>query len=340
MLEPKLSIYFVRPAIGYLARHGFSSARSAHNMGVTEDELKNLDGTIGFGRHLKLVAQGSRLTHCSNMGLHVYDDLDLTRFGPMGHLLRTAPDLLTGLSAVAPLLCAVDTGTRLKVNDTGREVEIVFYNADQRYTGNCYDIAQTLMFMIASVRTCADPQWAPQLVEFQFPRLEGPVLQEYRSVIRSPMSYSRPVNRVICDRATLTKPLKNADTSFFNFLETSIRHSILQSSGVSELINDVRDRIESRLSDGCRIDDVAATMGMSVRALQKRLASAGTSYRDVVQQARRQVALQRIRECDGRLNGLSADLGYSETSAFIRAFRRWTGTSPLRYARHNGSPAD
>ncbi len=337
MLEPKLSIYFVRPAVGYLAQRGFSPTRSAHNLGVTQDELNNLDGTIDFGRHLNLVAQGSRLTRCSNMGLHVYDDLDLTRFGPMGHLLRTAPDLLTGLSAVAPLLRAVDTGTRLQVNDTGREIEIVFYNADQRYAGNCYDIAQTLMFMIASVRTCADPQWAPQLVEFQFPRLEGPVLLEYRSVIRSPMTYSRPVNRIVCDRATMTKPLKNADSNFFHFLETSIRHSILQSSGVGEFINDVRDRIESGLSDGCRIDDVAVALGISVRALQKRLTSAGTSYRDVVQQARRRVALERIRVADGRLTNLAADLGYSETSAFVRAFRRWTGTSPLRYARRERS---
>jgi hypothetical protein len=113
MLEPKLSIYFVRPAIGYLAQRGFSSARSARNLGVTDDELKKLDGAIDFGRHLNLVVQGSQLTHCSNIGLHVYDDFDLTRFGPMGHLLRTAPDLLTGLSAVAPLIRAVDTGTRL-----------------------------------------------------------------------------------------------------------------------------------------------------------------------------------------------------------------------------------
>jgi AraC-like DNA-binding protein len=274
------------------------------------------------------------------MGLHVYSEFDLTRFGPMGHLLRTAPDLLTGLSAVAPLIRAVDTGTRLKVTDTGQEVEVIFYNADQRYVGNRYDIVQTLMFMIATVRTYADPKWAPKLVEFQFSSLDETAQQEYQAVIRSPMHYSRPVNRIVCDRATFLKPLPDADEAFFRFLEMSIRRSIEGPSGNNEFLNDLRDQVEQRLSEGCRVTDIATTMGLTARAMQQRLTSAGSSYREIVQKVRQQIACQRLRSGDVVLTALAADLGYSETSAFVRAFHRWTGTSPLRYARLEGRLAN
>jgi AraC-like DNA-binding protein len=333
MLEPQLSMYFVRPVVGCLARRGMPAARAARDFGVTAAELDKPGGAIGFGRHVNLVTQGSKFLRSSNLGLHVYDDFDLTRFGPMGHLLHAAPDFLTGIKAFAPLLMAVDTGTRVEILHGGRDVEIVFYNADERYSGNRFDIAQTLMFLIASLRTYVDPRWAPECVEFQFPALSGDALREYESVIRAPLRYSRPVNRVICARAALLQPLPHADIGFFRFLEASIRRTIDDGAGASAFLNDVRGRIEPALAQGCRIDEVAAAMGLSSRVLQQRLAASGTSYRDVVQDIRQVIACRRIAGGDVRLTALAADLGYSETSAFVRAFRRWTGFSPLRYAR-------
>jgi AraC-like DNA-binding protein len=75
----------------------------------------------------------------------------------------------------------------------------------------------------------------------------------------------------------------------------------------------------------------AELFACSLRTLQRRLAREGTSYSEVVEDARRRTAVRVLRNGQRSLAGLADLLGYSEHSAFTRAFRRWTGTTPARY---------
>jgi AraC-like DNA-binding protein len=78
----------------------------------------------------------------------------------------------------------------------------------------------------------------------------------------------------------------------------------------------------------------AEMMGCSVRTLQRRLAAERTSYRDVVDKARCLKAMSQLRDDGDSITELALMLGYSEHSAFTRAFRRWTGTSPSEFREH------
>jgi AraC-like DNA-binding protein len=75
----------------------------------------------------------------------------------------------------------------------------------------------------------------------------------------------------------------------------------------------------------------AALMGCSVRTLQRRLGEAGITYSALIDSIRASLATRMLREGELELNVLASNLGYSEQSAFTRAFRRWTGTTPAHY---------
>jgi AraC-like DNA-binding protein len=80
---------------------------------------------------------------------------------------------------------------------------------------------------------------------------------------------------------------------------------------------------------------VARRLGLSQRSLQRRLAEKGTSFAKMVDQELQEQALRRITEPGARASEVAYALGFSEASAFTRAFRRWTGMSPTEYsARH------
>ncbi len=72
---------------------------------------------------------------------------------------------------------------------------------------------------------------------------------------------------------------------------------------------------------------------MSSAALQRQLKEIGVTYNDIVRSAREELALHYMKNSDMPLTDVALCLGYSELSAFSRAFRNWTGMSPHRFRR-------
>ncbi|WP_338089162.1 helix-turn-helix transcriptional regulator [Nannocystis pusilla] len=88
------------------------------------------------------------------------------------------------------------------------------------------------------------------------------------------------------------------------------------------------------LGDGDALaESVARALGTSERTMQRRLRQAGTSFRDVVDDVRREAALAQLGRRDATVTDIAFMLGFSDLSAFSRAFRRWTGASPSEYRR-------
>ncbi|MGE3873006.1 MAG: helix-turn-helix domain-containing protein [Parvibaculaceae bacterium] len=100
--------------------------------------------------------------------------------------------------------------------------------------------------------------------------------------------------------------------------------------GISaDLVSALRSVIQGLLpNDNSRIESAAAVVCMSVRTLQRRLASTGVSYSDLVDQERLVRALALIDDPSVKLGKIAGELGYADAANFVRAFRRWTGFSP------------
>ena len=81
------------------------------------------------------------------------------------------------------------------------------------------------------------------------------------------------------------------------------------------------------------IGDVAQVSGMSQRSLQRQLHTEGTSFRDVLDAQRRELALRFVRQSSISLSGLSQNLGYGHQSSLTRAVKRWTAESPRQLRR-------
>jgi AraC-like DNA-binding protein len=97
--------------------------------------------------------------------------------------------------------------------------------------------------------------------------------------------------------------------------------------------NDIVQRTRAAILDGLqsgRLSDeqVAGALHLSVRSLQRRLEEGGTNFRRLVDDTRRDVAQAYIRDRNVSLGEIAFLLGFSDASAFSRAYRRWTGKSP------------
>ncbi|MEA2094390.1 MAG: helix-turn-helix transcriptional regulator, partial [Pseudomonadota bacterium] len=91
----------------------------------------------------------------------------------------------------------------------------------------------------------------------------------------------------------------------------------------------VRSKIIEQLHDGApKQEDIAGTLHVSLRSLQRKLKDEHTSYKTLLENTRQQLAMQYLRDSQRSIGEITYLLGFAEPSNFTRAFRRWTGQSP------------
>ena len=90
------------------------------------------------------------------------------------------------------------------------------------------------------------------------------------------------------------------------------------------------------LSEGrSELEHAAEILGCSKRSLQRRLAAAGVTYRELVSRLRFETAVDMLKRSEHPLNDIALELGYSDHSAFTRAFRHWSGIAPAEFRKRH-----
>jgi AraC-type DNA-binding domain-containing proteins len=104
-------------------------------------------------------------------------------------------------------------------------------------------------------------------------------------------------------------------------------------------VEQLRKAITHALRDGePSIERISRQLGTSSRTLQRRLQEAGTSFRHELSLVRQELALSYLRDPRLQIVDIAMLLGYSEHSAFTRAFKEWSGRSPHEARQLNSEP--
>jgi AraC-like DNA-binding protein len=114
-------------------------------------------------------------------------------------------------------------------------------------------------------------------------------------------------------------------------LEAHARIKLQRPTGGGTLGFELQRAILAALPEGARMADVARALHLSPRTLQRRLAQAGSSYREALDGVREEVACRHLEDPSLSLAEVGLLLGFGEASSFHRAFERWTGRSPGRW---------
>lgn len=129
----------------------------------------------------------------------------------------------------------------------------------------------------------------------------------------------------------LELPIRRDDAALESFLQNGPETLTMLYRRDRETVRQVRDALAAALPASPIIDDIAADMHLSPRTLHRRLVQEGSSFRAIKDALRRDIALARLERENVPVSQLAHDLGFTDTSAFFRAFRKWTGQAPSRY---------
>jgi AraC-like DNA-binding protein len=167
-------------------------------------------------------------------------------------------------------------------------------------------------------------------------RHEAPIDRTlHRAMFGDDVTFGAEHDSITIERSLVDEPLASADAVALAAFDVHLALELGKRAKAS-FAECVRVAVVEQIKRGrFDIDAAARSIACSRRTLQRRLTTDGTSFREVLDNARREVALEAIMRGGAMttVTDLTFLLGFSELSAFSRAFRRWTGKSPATYLR-------
>jgi AraC-like DNA-binding protein len=186
-----------------------------------------------------------------------------------------------------------------------------------------------LATFVSMCRTSYGDDFHPLRVETQRPEFDDPA--PFIEYFHAPVEFSAPDNILYFSKESLEAHLPTANPRLARVNDRIITQYLAQFDKGSTAMR-VRARLIDLLSAGnVTQQDVADSLHMSLRTLQRKLSQEGTSYKELLDETRRELANQYLRQATLSVSEVTYLLGFSEPSNFARAFKRWTGRTPSEF---------
>src|SRR5882672_3246058 len=324
---------YLRGLLGYLKARSAPIQPVLDVIGLSEDELRDPDQRIDHALQDEIFRVSEQVTGDSNVGLHAGEATQLMHFGIIGLLTLTCSTVRELVDLHSRFQGLITNGATVRYSLSGDEligeVSLTDSTPMSRHTVE-YNTASHLTV----ARLMAGVSFAPLRVEMTYPKPEED--SEQRRVFGCPAHYGCEHQRVCFPAFLLDLPLMVGDSSSRGVLEIEARRrldalTMPLPDDSSEMAGLKRLVAGGLLGGPPSVDQAAAQLGVSVRTLQRRLEARRLTYRDVVELARREMAHRYMQDETLSQVDIALLLGFSDQSAFYRAFRRWFDTTPGEY---------
>lgn len=304
------------------------SASLLKRYGWTDADLCDPDCTGSFRDMSRLLEDCMRATRCPYFGLLLGCTAGLSSLGLVGRLARHSPTVGEGLAVL---------GEYFSLHDTGGNVDVTIESgsATLTYTLHATGIAapdQVHDFlagtMVNVLRQLCGADWRPSLV--MLPRKRPSRLAQYRTSLGDSLQFDSARTAVVFPVRRLEQPVAGADPLLRRLL---LREVCAGFENQGPMVRaDVRRAIVALLHERrCSRREVAGALGLHERTLCRCLQASGTTFQQILDEVRSELAEQLLRNTHAPMSEISRELGFRSPTVMARAFRRWHGISPREY---------
>lgn len=314
----------------FITEHGGDLDRVLGRAGVDPEQLVHPTMSLALPNYCQVLEEAARQTGCEHFGLRYGEQFKPQALGLLGYVGLCSPTLEAALANFAAAFPFHQHDTLIQLVDAGD-----CYRFDYRITHAAiherrHDAELTMGMAMNLVRHVLGPGWAPRRVLLEHSRWDNG--EQHRVVFGADVAFDQPCNALVIPKSDLAGRVMPGSDPVLLML---VRDAIRQLSGLPSndgLPTQVETEIAAQLPGGepC-LEAVALAVGLAPTTLQRRLRDHQCSFTELVERVRRQLAQRYLREGLTSVTRLAALLGYSETSAFSRAFRRWHGVSPRQW---------
>jgi AraC-like DNA-binding protein len=171
-----------------------------------------------------------------------------------------------------------------------------------------------------------------EVLEIRFRHAAPAEAERLCETLAAPVRFEAEDNALVLPEAVMALPLPSADPAMFAYFDREAARRVAEHGHPSAtVLDELRRVIEATLPEGVpELASLAEQLGLSPRTLQRRLAEQGSSLRKLIDELRHELALRHL-AAGLSIAEVSFLLGFSEPSAFHRAFKRWTDRTPAQW---------
>lgn len=309
----------------YLARmraRGFDSEDILRGTGLTEDQTQGFFlGSSAVYR--QIISNMIRLTGNEFIGVALGSEFKISDFGVLGYAALSSSTLrqsrrvlsqycLLNQHIIRPVSTITDKLWHVEISEIHPLDDLITF-AVEEYVSRAMELAFHLTnqpFPVLEMR-----------VTYDAPR----DLSIYRERFNCPIHFNQKKNVILFDPGHIDDPISLANPEVFKICEQQCQLISSRMSKRDSMERKVRDMLVSRPGEFPPVDDMAELLGVKPRTLRRQLQSEEISYQQILDETRRDLALQYLEYTTLTPKEIGFLLGYNDVSNFRRAFRSWTG---------------
>ena len=329
---PTIQAKAVEKIANAAAARGVGSSALYAAVAIEPAILAGPDQRIPFAKLVSLYETAAVMTHDDAFGLHVGEAVDARAFDVLGYSVINSANLGEAVARIVRYHSIWTDGAAFELRKHGAHAVVNYQYLDSSIRKHRHDAEMTFGAFITLGRAVTGMDWNPESVSFQHAKPRD--ISEHERIFRCQVGFDAEANELVMKSSVLFLSIKKADAKLCALLDKHAEALLTHYPYHNDLIGRTREIIRTELKGGNpAIESVAHQLAMSPRTLQRKLREHDTSHQQLLDDLRKNLARRYLDEPSMSIGEVAYLLGFSESSAFHRAFKRWTGQTPSEYRR-------
>jgi AraC-like DNA-binding protein len=331
--DPVVSVHRPRVLVRTALAQGADRDELFENTGLAPSMLEVPETMLSYAQFGTLVRNALRLTRNAALGLDVGRNMRAPQLGMLGFAMISSPTVGAALDLGLRHSRTIAPSLTFELQIDGELARLSIRESIELGRLKMFVMEWALSFYESFFRALVTSTLPVRRLELSYPRPEH--AERYLKAHDVPIEFDRECTCVVFDAALLDEEIAYSDQVAARMAEQS--HA-LYSPTFSELrgvLDQTRGMLGAWNGSPPSLDALAQRLQTSARTLRRSLREMGTSYHELLNDARRTRAVEWVRDTDMTMIEIAARLGFSDVRSFRRAFKRWTGQVPttLRTSR-------
>ena len=321
-------------------RAGVDLSYALVESGISNEDLEDPQSRISMAIENQLLKQAIAESDDSLFGLHMGEGIRPRFMGELGYASMSSATLGDAIELMIPFMKVTTEYAQLRFEwreSAGEKTLWLMWESDLE-TLPTYPARVDANFAAAIIygRWLIGQALNPARILFKHSAQGDPA--EYQRIFRCDVTFGQPENAIVLPGHLLDLPLRDADPEVHKVARSRMQRAVTQYHARDNLLEQVRLEIQKRLQQGVpQLEPIADQLGVKPWTLRRQLRAENTDFSSLLEDERRRLACDWLLHSERSVNQIALDLGYSEQSAFNRAFKRWFDITPVQYRDSQGN---
>ena len=311
---------------------GVDAAAMLASVGIAPDAPLDAGQMIPAQRYYELLEKIAGQIDVTDLPVRTGASMRLDEYGALGLAFKAATTLGASFARVERYARLWTSVVEYELRPATGGTLFILHRAGERRLGMRLSNEATLVSAVAIARQVCPVPLAPVEVLVRHPAPRRVAAHE--EWFGCPVRFGAERDAILFSNETLARPNILGDEGISQYLTTHLDAELSEMTREPALVMQARAAIAQALSEGApKMAEIASGLGLSARSFHRRLSEHGMSFQSLTEETRRDLAEGLLRDERHSLAEIAFLTGFSEQSAFTRAFKRWVGTTPATYRK-------